>query len=210
MSTGLIILGASGHGRVALDVATAMGLETVGFIDISYEIGHRVDGIPVVAREPEDYQALRQGDLDWFVAVGNDANRRALTVRVRELCPRPVLNLVHPRSVISPRATLGSGIYIAPGVVINTGSRLGDGVIVNTSATIDHDCEIGAFAQIGPGCHLAGNVILGTMAFIGTGAAVIPGRTIGAGTVVGAGAVVVRNLPENTVAYGNPARIKGQ
>lgn len=208
MPTRLIILGASGHGRVALDTADVMGLETMGFIDISFEIGQRIDGIPLVAREPEDYAALRSGDLDWFVAIGNDATRQVLTARVREICKRPALNLIHPQSVLSTRATLASGIFIGAGVVINTGSRLGDGVIVNTSATIDHDCEIGEYAQIGPGCHLAGNVTLGTMAFVGTGASVIPGRAIGAGAVVGAGSVVVHDIPENAVAYGTPARVK--
>jgi maltose O-acetyltransferase len=36
---------------------------------------------------------------------------------------------------------------------------------------------------------------------------VCPGVTIGENTVVGAGAVVVRNLPANAIAVGNPARV---
>jgi maltose O-acetyltransferase len=42
--------------------------------------------------------------------------------------------------------------------------------------------------------------------WLGGGAVVLPGVTVGENTVVGAGAVVVRDLPANVVAVGNPAR----
>lgn len=48
---------------------------------------------------------------------------------------------------------------------------------------------------IGNGCWLGGGVI------------VLPGVTIGGGSVIGAGSVVTKNIPENCVAVGNPARV---
>jgi acetyltransferase-like isoleucine patch superfamily enzyme len=43
--------------------------------------------------------------------------------------------------------------------------------------------------------------------WIGGGAIVLPGVTIGDGCVIGAGSVVTRDVPANTLALGNPARI---
>jgi len=43
--------------------------------------------------------------------------------------------------------------------------------------------------------------------WIGGGAIVLPGVTIGDGCVIGAGSVVTRDLPTDTLAVGNPARI---
>jgi maltose O-acetyltransferase len=48
---------------------------------------------------------------------------------------------------------------------------------------------------------------IGNNVWLGGGVIVCPGVTIGDNTVVGAGAVVVRDLPANVVAVGNPARI---
>ncbi len=50
-------------------------------------------------------------------------------------------------------------------------------------------------------------ISIGDNAWLGGGVIVCPGVTIGCNTVVGAGAVVTRNLPDNVVAVGNPARV---
>jgi maltose O-acetyltransferase len=50
-------------------------------------------------------------------------------------------------------------------------------------------------------------ITIGDNVWLGGGAIVCPGVTIGANTVVGAGAVVIRDLPADVVAVGNPARI---
>jgi len=53
-------------------------------------------------------------------------------------------------------------------------------------------------------------ITIGNNVWLGGGVIVCPGVTIGDNTVVGAGAVVVRDLPANVVAVGNPARITRQ
>lgn len=50
-------------------------------------------------------------------------------------------------------------------------------------------------------------IVIGDNVWLGGGVIVCPGVTIGANTVVGAGAVVVRDLPANVLAVGNPARV---
>ncbi len=50
-------------------------------------------------------------------------------------------------------------------------------------------------------------IVIGNNVWLGGGTIVCPGVSIGDNTVVGAGAVVVRDLPANVVAVGNPARI---
>lgn len=204
----LIIIGASGHARVALDVALAGGERVVGFVDLAHSPGAIVDGVSVLAREPEDCRELLGGGVDWFVAIGDNRTREALFERLRACTDRESVNLVHPSAVLSPRIQLGRGVFIAPGVIVNTGSRLGDGVILNTGASLDHDGLLDDFAQVSPGCRLAGNVTVGRRSFLGTGVSVIPGVSIGADAVVGAGAVVVRDLPAGVLALGVPARVR--
>ena len=50
-------------------------------------------------------------------------------------------------------------------------------------------------------------VTIGDNVWIGGGAIILPGVTIGDNVVIGAGSVVTKDIPSNTIAYGNPCRI---
>jgi maltose O-acetyltransferase len=87
------------------------------------------------------------------------------------------------------------------------------------AVTIGDDVNIGPNVQLLTPTHpvaaglrrdkweAAEPIVIGDNAWLGGGVIVCPGVTIGANTVVGAGAVVVRDLPANVVAVGNPARV---
>lgn len=51
-------------------------------------------------------------------------------------------------------------------------------------------------------------VRIGDNVWIGGGAIILPGVTIGDNVVIGAGSVVTGDIPSNTVAYGNPCRVR--
>ena len=86
------------------------------------------------------------------------------------------------------------------GAVINAEARIDDFSIINTHASVDHDCWGGEGAHARPVFTLAGNVRVGSLAFIGAGATVIPGITIGQDATIGAGASVLRDVPDGASA----------
>lgn len=87
------------------------------------------------------------------------------------------------------------------------------------TVTIGDDVQIGPNVQLLTPTHpiepgprrdkweAAEPIVVGDNVWLGGGAIVGPGVTIGENSVVGAGAVVVRDLPANVVAVGNPARV---
>jgi sugar O-acyltransferase (sialic acid O-acetyltransferase NeuD family) len=205
LSARLLILGASGHGKVSADCATEQGRwSAIEFYDDRWPalgacahwavIG---TGVDLVNRPAENCEA--------FVAIGEAKARLDWITRIQE-AGLALAAIVHPRAVVSVDATLASGVLVVGGAVINIGARLGEGVIVNTGATIDHDCVIEAGAHICPGAHLAGNVAVGRGAWVGIGASVCQGVKIGAGATIGAGAVVIHDIPAGVTAVGAPAR----
>jgi sugar O-acyltransferase (sialic acid O-acetyltransferase NeuD family) len=203
-----IIIGASGHARVCLDVLLAQGYHIKGFYDDNpYLSNSSIHGYPVLGNIGTLLDAQETTAFDYFVAIGNNEHRQSIMTRLSERYGRVALNAIHPSAVISSRSRIGHGNFIAQGVIVNTDTVIGNGVIINTGATVDHDNLLHDFAQISPGCNLAGNVEVGQGAFLGIGAVVIPGKTIGAFAVVGAGAVVTGNLPAHCTAVGVPARV---
>jgi sugar O-acyltransferase (sialic acid O-acetyltransferase NeuD family) len=137
------------------------------------------------------------------IALGD--NRRRQTVATT--LDFEWVTVVHPRAWVDPSAQVGPGTVIFAGAVVQACARLGAHVIINTSASVDHDCIVGDFAHIAPGCHLGGQVTIGDGCLMGIGSAAIPGSETGAWSVVGSGSVVTRNIPAGQVAVGVPARV---
>jgi acetyltransferase-like isoleucine patch superfamily enzyme len=57
------------------------------------------------------------------------------------------------------------------------------------------------------GAYSKGPIRIGDHVWIGTGAIILDGVTIGAGAIIGAGAVVTKDIPENAIAAGVPAKV---
>jgi UDP-perosamine 4-acetyltransferase len=202
----LVILGASGHAKVIIDILkNSQSYEVIGCLDASSE-EKTVAGISVLGNDSLLSEIYNQGIRHAFIAIGDNRVRDALSKRVTQ-SGFELVNVISLNAVISPSVRLGQGIAIMPGVVINVDARIGDNAIINTGACIDHDCVIGRGCHIAPGCSLAGNVVVGEGTFLGVGCKVIPKITIGEWTVAGAGAVVIKDLPPHSVAVGVPARI---
>lgn len=126
----------------------------------------------------------------------------------------------------------GEGVWIEPPFYCDYGSNiiLGDGVYMNFGCVI-LDCNtvhIGEHTFLGPyvqiysayhptdaalrtsGPELAAPVRVGARVWIGGGTIICPGVTIGDNTTIGAGSVVVKDIPSNVLAVGNPCRVVRQ
>ena len=115
--------------------------------------------------------------------------------------------IVDPTAIIAKSAVISPGVYINAGAVIGAGVTLEPHSLVNRAASVGHHSRIRQWGTIGPGAHLPSRCLIGEGAMIGTGAALIPGRRVGKNAVAGAGAVVVRDVADNTLVIGNPARV---
>ncbi|HTY91164.1 MAG TPA: DapH/DapD/GlmU-related protein [Methanocella sp.] len=115
--------------------------------------------------------------------------------------------LVHPAAYLGSNVRYGEGALISPHAVIGPNSRIGNFTRVNRASTIGHDTEIGDFSDVAPGAAIAGRVWIGNRTMIGIGSTVIDGIHIGSNSVVGAGSVVVKDVPDNVVVVGVPAKI---
>jgi sugar O-acyltransferase (sialic acid O-acetyltransferase NeuD family) len=208
-----VIFGArhDGSAKVVLDIITLGGVyRVVSFLDDDRALrGQSIGDVPV-AGGLEALPDLREQGVEGIAfAVGDNRARERVLDQARRAGLTPI-TAIHPRAVVAGSVQLGLGIWIAAGVVVNPGAIIGDGAVLNTGATIDHDCRIGAFANVSPGCHLSGRTVIGRYAFLGTGAITLPDVLIGEEATVGAGAVVLAAVAPGTTVVGVPARVVRQ
>lgn len=203
MKNKLLIIGASGHGKVVADIALKMNRwQSIAFLDDDESIKSSM-GIEVIGKSSDAFAYIK--DYDILVAIGNSTIREKMQNEL-ETAGASIPTLIHPSAVIGEQVEIGVGTVVMAGVVINCCTRVGKGCIINTSATLDHDNVIEDYVHISPGVHTAGTVKVGKDTWLGIGSIVSNNVNITSGCKVGAGAVVVKDITETGTYVGVPAR----
>jgi sugar O-acyltransferase (sialic acid O-acetyltransferase NeuD family) len=203
MKNKLLIIGASGHGKVVADIALKIGKwQSIAFLDDNENIKISL-GIEVIGKSAEAFAYIT--DWDIFVGIGNNAIRKKLQESL-ELKGASIPKLIHPNAVIGEQVEVESGTAVMAGVVINCCTKIGKGCIINTGSTLDHDNIIEDFVHISPGAHLAGTVKVGQGSWLGIGSLVSNNVNIKSDCIVGAGATVIKDITESGTYVGVPAR----
>ena len=200
----LVVVGASGHGKVVADLAELLGF-SVSFFDDAYPIKTQLAHWSII-RTFDDLLSLHAPDVPVVVAIGNNAVREKKNAALK-LHKFEMPSLVHPTAIVSRYATLGTGSVVFAGAIINAFAQIGDGCIVNSAAIIEHDCVIGHHSHISPNVALAGGVVVGSGSWIGIGSQVKQLIHIGDNVVIGAGSTVIKDIPAGVLAYGCPATV---
>ena len=104
---------------------------------------------------------------------------------------------------------LGENFYANHNLVILDGAKVtfGDNVFIGPDCgfhTAGHPID---FARRNRGLEYAYSITVGDNVWIGAGVQVMPGVTIGSNVVIGGGSVVVKDIPSNCVAVGNPCKV---
>lgn len=145
-------------------------------------------------------------------------------------------NHIHPsesdrRNKMLPEifGEVGEGVWIEPPLTCAFGKtvKIGKGTYINSNLTLvdDYKITIGDNVLIGPNVMICTTghpvhyklrphgemysfeVIIGDNVWIGGNVSICPGVTIGENSVIGTGSVVLKDVPPNTVAAGNPCRV---
>jgi sugar O-acyltransferase (sialic acid O-acetyltransferase NeuD family) len=205
----LVIVGAGGHGREALDIVEAMNavsrtFDFLGFVDDDDRLNRAL-----IERRGASLlgvvDILATTDAEYVIAIGSPQVRRLVDGRITPY-GRQAATLIHPDATIASETVIGLGAIVAAGARLTTNIRVGRHFHANQNVTVGHDCVFGDYVSLNPGCNISGNVTLGHDVMIGTGAAIVQGRTVGSGATIGAGAVVVDDIDAHVTAVGIPAR----
>jgi len=190
--------------------ARGLGKEVIGYLEKhgGYHINCVLDeiamedclGYPIV--HPDKYS---DSCRDAILAVGMPEHKRWVLERYAPLQLRWT-TFIDPTASVSRHTHIGEGSVICSHASITADAQVGDLVLVNICAAVTHDSVVGARSTIFPYGLVAGGARLGEDCLLSAGAKVLPGVRIGNRSRLGAGAIAHRDVPDDVVVCGNPAR----
>lgn len=202
----LILLGGGGHCKSVIDVAESAGYNILGVLDVLENVGKSVLNYKVLGTD--DDIPLYVDKAEFMITVGQIMTptiRKNIADKV-EVAKGRLATIIAPDAYVSQYAEVDEGSIIMHRAFLNAEAKVGKNVIINTFTNIEHEVEIGDFCHLSIGVMVCGNVKVGNDVFVGSQSVINQGIKIVDGSVIGSLTCVNRNISENGIYAGNPAR----
>ena len=204
----MLIAGAGGFAKQLFDVIQQCKLDdgVVFFDNVSTGIPDKLYNTYPILTSIDAAAAHFKKDNAFVLGVGTPVLRKNLYTLMKAAggnCE----TIISPYAVVGKNeVVIGNGCNILTGAIIESSVQLGIGCLVNLQVTVTHDCSVGDFVEFSPGTHISGGCSIGNFCSFGTGSVVLPRIKIGNNVTVGAGAVVTKDIPDNCIVVGIPAK----
>jgi sugar O-acyltransferase (sialic acid O-acetyltransferase NeuD family) len=200
----IVIWGATGQAIMLEEILRFNKILISAFFDNNVNVVSPFNNIPIFydKNKLKDFRGMY-----FAVAIGGalGRDRAAKGEEIKNIGLFP-LTLIHPSAYVSNTSILQEGVQVLPMAKVCSRAKVGEYSIINTGASIDHECVLGKGVHIGPNATLCGCIKVGDYSFIGSNSTILPKITIGNNVIIGAGAVVTKNVKDNSIFVGNPAR----
>jgi sugar O-acyltransferase (sialic acid O-acetyltransferase NeuD family) len=209
MEENVLVFGSSGHAKVIISIIEReKKYKIIGVIDPFMPVSEQVSNYPVLGGEENlDFICGQYNVKRGIIGIGDNLMRKKIYNKIISVKNDfEFITTIHPSAQIGNNVQIGYGTVIMPGAIINSNTTIGDFSIINTNASLDHDSKLGHFSSLAPGVVTGGFVTIGDYSSISIGAILKNNINIGKNSVIGAGSLVLKDIEDNVVAYGSPAR----
>lgn len=206
----MLVVGAKGFAKEVLEILHKSGntQNLVFFDDISLDLPKLfMENFPILRNEEQVKKHFDKHRTEFTLGLGNPQFRVKMFEKITALGGELVSVISSKAEIGSFKVNIGIGCNILPQAVIANETSIGKGCIIYYNTLVTHDCKVGDFVELSPGATLLGGCHIGDFSQIGSNATILPGIKIGKNVVIGAGAVVTKDVPDNSLAIGVPARI---
>lgn len=208
------VVGISGLGReVANYVLDVDGCQIAGFVD------QDVDTLPVAIKiRNKNYPVYKESVFlsmaksqsvhpAVVLGLGFPGVRKRVAEKYRSCCSFP--NIIHPSAILTDTVKeMGEGNIIAPNCILTTSICLKNFNFLNLAVTVGHDVVIGDYNVFNPGVAVSGAVNIGDCNLFGVHSSIRQGLTIGSGNILGMGGVLLKDMGNDEIWVGIPAKLK--
>ena len=198
----LVVIGAGGHATSLVESIISSGNEILYFVD-SFKSKKKLLGYNIEKQILKDSKKI-----DIVIGIGDNNKRQEIYLDLLNTIFQinfPII--IHPSASVSRFSKIGKGSVILQNAIVGANSNMGNFCILNSNSSIDHDCKMSNFSSLAPSSVTGGNVKIGLRTAIGINASILHKTNIGNDVVIGSNSYVNKDINNNLVAYGSPARI---
>lgn len=205
----IVLVGAGGHAKTIVEtIEKAKSFEIAGFVGPG-EIGEIVyRGYKRIGNDEDLEELYNHGIHNAVLAIGfmGNSNLRNKLFHTLKKYGYEFPVIIDDTASIALDVTIGEGTYIGRHAVINANAHIGKACILNTASIVEHDCIIGDFSHVSVAAVVCGQSEIGQNVLVGSNATIIQGLKIMNHSIIGAGAVVTKDVLENSLVIGVPAK----
>lgn len=206
----MITVGAKGFAKEVLEILHQNDqLEGLAFYDdVNTDLPDLLYGkFPVLKNEMQVKEHFLKFGNSFTIGIGSPLLRKKMHDKFVQVGGELKSTVSKFSDIGSYGVTVGEGCNILSGAIFSNSVSIGKANIIYYNSIITYDVITGDYVEISPGAKLLGRCSVGTYSSIGCNAVILPDVKVGRNVIVGAGAVVTKDLPDNCVAVGIPAKI---
>ncbi|GHU68127.1 hypothetical protein FACS189413_04300 [Bacteroidia bacterium] len=216
MSQKILIIGGIGSGTViaqAIKDANNRGCNDLileGFLNDKADTGDILQEIPVFGKQDKAIvqKYWEQGYKFLFGLHRTDGGKAFVDLFYDlGLSAEKMATFIHPTAYVAPDAIIKEGSVIMPYVMISSYATIGFNALIMTGATIGHNTCLGEFNHIASQAVVGAYLKFGTGVHIGLNATAREYLSIGDYSTLGMGAVLTKDMGNNEIWAGNPAKL---
>ena len=204
-----VICGAGTYGQVYSEyISEQKKFEIVGFLDDDDEkIGKFYNGFEVLG-PVGNFESIQNLNIKAiFAPIGNNKVRVRLLEKARSLGYETPC-FIHESALIHSSVKIGNAVYVLPNSSIMPLTNLADYVMVSMGVNIAHHVNLDFGCFLSQGSNIGASLNIGAQSFVGIASTIMTGvKRIGKNTTIGAGALVIKDVEDNAVMIGNPAKV---
>jgi len=206
----MLIVGAKGFAKEVLQIFHDRNfVEKIAFYD---DVNDAISGLlfnefPILKSEEEVVAFFKTHGNEFTIGIGAPLLRYKLYKKFIHLGGNLASSISPSAQIGNYDVSIGIGSNVLSQAILSNSTRIGVGCILYYNVVITHDCVVEDFVELAPNVILLGRCRIGKFTQIGANATILPDVIIGKNVIIGAGSVVTKDIPDNSMAVGIPAKV---